>query len=82
MLGRLLIALLALVLGSSLLISPSAEAAPHARERCFAETGHCVSGAILDYWEKNGGLRVFGYPIGDLRNDSNRDGWSGPTQWF
>lgn len=79
---RLLIVLLALVLGSSLLASPSAGAAPHARERCFTETGHCVSGAILDYWEKNGGLRVFGYPIGDLRTESNRDGWSGPTQWF
>jgi hypothetical protein len=32
-------------------------------ERCFAETGHCISGPIRAYWERNGGLERFGYPI-------------------
>jgi hypothetical protein len=29
----------------------------------FAETGHRVSGAFLEYWRENGGLKQFGYPI-------------------
>ena len=35
------------------------------RQQCFPETGHCVAGALLSYWERNGGLAVFGYPISD-----------------
>lgn len=31
--------------------------------RCFSETGFCISGDIQQYWEKNGGLRVFGLPL-------------------
>ncbi len=30
---------------------------------CFEETGYCMSGRIREFWEQNGGLRVFGYPI-------------------
>lgn len=33
-------------------------------EMCFPETGYCISGRIREYWEAQGGLRVFGYPIG------------------
>jgi Glycosyl hydrolase family 99 len=33
--------------------------------RMFTETGHQVCGRILEYWEQNGGLPVFGYPIAD-----------------
>jgi hypothetical protein len=38
--------------------------APTADERCFPETGFCMSGRIREYWETTGGLPVFGYPIG------------------
>ena len=41
-----------------------------ARTRCFAETGFCVSDPILAYWEKNGGLAVFGYPLGVLHDET------------
>ena len=77
---RYYIALLAavVVLGGLLGAAPASAAQ---RSRCFAETGHCVSGAILDYWERNGGLAVFGYPIDELRIETN-EGWTGPTQWF
>ncbi|HEX5692084.1 MAG TPA: hypothetical protein VFX76_18845, partial [Roseiflexaceae bacterium] len=29
----------------------------------YRETGHSVSGAFRDFWDKNGGLPNFGYPI-------------------
>jgi hypothetical protein len=72
--------LVAFVTLGALLAAAPASAAP--RTRCFSETNRCVSGAILDYWERNGGLAVFGYPINDLTTETNNDGWTGPTQWF
>ncbi|HEU4328513.1 MAG TPA: hypothetical protein VFS21_35575 [Roseiflexaceae bacterium] len=78
------IVLLALVLLSGAL----APAQLHAQERtrCFPETGYCVSGAILSYWERNGGLPVFGYPISPVRvqgvYDEGPATWTGPIQWF
>lgn len=50
-------------------------------QRCFAETGYCISGAIRTYWEGNGGLPVFGYPISPVQTEVV-EGWSGPVQWF
>lgn len=42
--------------------------APDVRE--FPETGHSVGGGFLRYWEKHGGLPVFGYPItGEFEED-------------
>ncbi len=35
-----------------------------AAERCFAETSFCIDGRIREFWEQNGGLTVFGFPIG------------------
>src|SRR5690349_21492178 len=51
------------------------------RQRCFSETGYCVSGPILAYWERNGGLPVFGFPISSLNTETVED-WRGPVQWF
>jgi hypothetical protein len=59
----------------------AAPAEAQQRWRRFPETGFCVSGPILSYWERNGGLPVFGYPISDLRVEFVED-WSGPVQWF
>ncbi|NJN68141.1 MAG: hypothetical protein HC884_16220 [Chloroflexaceae bacterium] len=55
--------------------------------RCFDETGYCVSGAILDYWEQHGGLPVFGYPITEqkiinLYDEGTRTYQDLPVQWF
>lgn len=49
--------------------------------RCFPETGFCISGPIRQYWERNGGLPVFGFPISALQNETI-EGWTGPVQWF
>lgn len=42
------------------------QAPPPSQGECrhFPETGHAVCGRILQYWQENGGLPVFGYPIG------------------
>lgn len=33
--------------------------------RVFAETKHSLRGAFADYWERGGGLAVFGFPISE-----------------
>jgi len=72
--------LLTLLVASALLPLPAATAA--SRARCFPETGQCISGAIRAYWERHGGLRVFGYPITDVVVDQVDGTWKGPVQWF
>jgi uncharacterized protein YkwD len=49
-----------------LLVWPSANVI-QAQQSCqrFPETGWQVCGRLLEYWQQNGALAVFGYPIGD-----------------
>jgi uncharacterized lipoprotein YbaY/heat shock protein HslJ len=54
--------LLAVLLAAFALLAPAASA--QTPERCFAETGFCISGRIREFWEQNGGLPVFGLPLG------------------
>lgn len=63
------------------LIVPAYEADAQV-QRCFPQTGKCISGNIRTYWENTGGLPVYGYPITDLATETNADGFTGPTQWF
>jgi hypothetical protein len=37
-------------------------------QRCFPETNQCIEGRIREYWEQNGGLPVFGFPIGGMED--------------
>ncbi|NJK78453.1 MAG: lamin tail domain-containing protein [Chloroflexaceae bacterium] len=48
---------------------------------CFAETGYCVSGPVLAYWQQNGGLPIFGYPITEQRTETV-EGRELQVQWF
>jgi hypothetical protein len=50
-------------------------------ERCFEETGYCMSGRIREYWEQNGGLSVFGLPITPQRAETI-EGSELQVQWF
>ncbi|WP_157041146.1 hypothetical protein [Roseiflexus sp. RS-1] len=50
-------------------------------ERCFAETGFCISGRIREFWEQNGGLPVFGFPITPVTLNFV-DGREITVQWF
>jgi hypothetical protein len=49
--------------------------------RQFPETGHQVCGRILEYWDQNGGLPVFGYPIG-AQAAQQIEGQTFQAQWF
>jgi hypothetical protein len=71
-----------IVLAGVVVFLQSAEPAQAQRTKCFEMTGHCVSDPILAYWENNGGLAVFGYPISPLRTETIEGTWTGPTQWF
>jgi hypothetical protein len=53
-----------LVLGIVALASMVQPAQAQSGERCFPETGQCISGRLREYWEQNGALLVFGFPIG------------------
>ncbi len=72
-----------LFVGAILLtLAPPAAAAPvSAQQRCFEQTGHCISGPIRTYWELNGGLPVFGYPITPQQVETV-EGRTIPVQWF
>lgn len=50
-------------------------------ERCFAETGYCIDGRIREYWEQNGGLPVFGFPI-TAQMEEFIEGQPRQVQWF
>ena len=78
--GRLLaLIMMLLMLGAALPARP----ANAEEQRCFAETGFCISGRFRAFWEQNGGLPVFGYPIGPAQMEANReDGQTYLTQWF
>jgi len=39
---------------------------------CFAETGFCIGGRFAQYWQENGGLAVFGYPLSNELTEAGR----------
>ncbi len=51
-------------------------------QRCFNETGFCISGRFRSYWEQNGGLAVFGFPTTNVFTAQDENGVSRPTQLF
>jgi hypothetical protein len=50
-------------------------------ERCFSATGYCISGEIRRFWEQNGGVAIFGYPITPQQNEMV-EGQQRQVQWF
>src|SRR5262245_3405417 len=54
----------------------------HAQDqRCFPETGQCISGRIREFWEQNGGLPVFGFPTTN-QHEEQIEGKPFQVQWF
>jgi hypothetical protein len=51
--------------------------------RSFDVTGFALCGVFLDFWETNGGLPVFGYPLTDAHPEQNYDtGTTYTVQYF
>jgi hypothetical protein len=65
---------------------PTAPAPPDVPEAptplCFAETGHCIRGLFLAYWQAHGGLTLNGYPLTDERVEVLADGNAYAVQYF
>src|SRR5262245_31349051 len=59
-----------LALLAALLVGPSHADAQ--QQTCFAQTGHCIGGRFAQYWQQNGGLPVFGYPLSDELTEQGR----------
>lgn len=67
----------------ALLHEPEPAAQPIEGAQFFPETGHNLSGKFLDYWNSNGGLALFGYPISEERMEVNPiDGKEYLVQYF
>jgi hypothetical protein len=60
---------------------PPADATAQAEPRCFPETGLCIAGRLREFWEANGGLPVFGYPI-TAQQAETVEGQAVQVQWF
>jgi len=48
----------------------------------FQETSHTVSGKILEYWNKFGGLQQFGFPLSEQFREVSTDGKTYDVQYF
>lgn len=69
-----------LVLLAVMLLAAAAPASTQAQGKVyFPQTGHFVGGAFRSYWERNGGVEIFGYPLSE-EFVQNRDGRV--AQWF
>lgn len=75
--------LLAMLVVSALVVATLAQPAPaRAAQACFAETGYCVEGRFLAYWQANGGLARNGYPLSGERRETLEDGNEYVVQYF
>ena len=57
-------------------------ATPRAGATYFAETGHNLAGRFLSYWQANGGLAQFGYPLSEEFTERLEDGKAYTVQYF
>ncbi len=72
-----------ILLGMLFMVAVAVPMLSHAQEaeRCFPETNQCIRGAIRTYWEQNGGLPVFGFPI-TAQAEAVVEGRTLQVQWF
>ena len=55
---------------------------PKPGQRFFSETGHNLGGDFLAYWQANGGLAQFGYPLTEEFQQQLEDGKTYTVQYF
>ncbi|HEY3228675.1 MAG TPA: hypothetical protein VGJ87_05595 [Roseiflexaceae bacterium] len=61
---------LLLMLALSALMLSRATTAQAAERICFREVPNCIEGRFAAYWRQNGGLPVFGFPLGPAHQES------------
>src|SRR5260370_8361389 len=64
----------------SLFVSPAVSVS--AASDYYADTGHYLYGQFRDYWNGNGGLLRFGFPISKVFNQKSTNGQTYPTQYL
>lgn len=87
--GRLVRTILVLPLIAAALLArprlPVRAQTPEDQPRCFADEAPaitaCISGRFRTFWEANGGLQVFGYPLTEAAPQTTADG-AFTTQYF
>jgi|GEM_PF-1524077 len=71
-----------LIMAQALAILSSSHAAQE-QPLCFKETGQCIGGEIRAFWQQNGGLPVFGFPLAPARPEiAPASAAIFTTQWF
>ncbi len=70
----------ALLLMGYLLGGPLAQVS--AAQDYYGDTGHYLFGQFRDYWNGNGGIDRFGYPITKVFNAKSENGQTYPTQYL
>jgi hypothetical protein len=64
---------------------PATPASAAEKPRCFKKENpaflHCISGQFKTFWERNGGLAVFGYPLSTVTTEKGPAG-DLQVQWF
>lgn len=73
--------LLLIAFAAMLAIAPHGSASAQTSQRCFSETGFCIEGRIREFWEQNGGLTVFGFPVAPQQVETI-EGRQLQVQWF
>src|SRR5919202_1661718 len=66
---------------SAVLLAAHGAVSAQGDRRCFRETGTCIEGRIRQFWEQNGGLPVFGFPLGPQQEQAV-EGRLFVVQWF
>ncbi|MDQ6601410.1 MAG: glycoside hydrolase family 5 protein [Chloroflexota bacterium] len=74
------VGMVALVLFGLLAAMPTASVS--AASDYYADTGHYLYGQFRDYWNGNGGLLQYGFPITKVFDQQSEDGKSHPTQYL
>ena len=62
--------------------APTARTSPRQDYSYFEQTGHNVGPRFLAYWEANGGLAQFGYPLSEEFAETLEDGKPYTVQYF
>lgn len=66
-------------------LAPQVASVAGAQSNCsgvfFNETNHCLQEPFLSYWQQNGGLPIFGYPLTEAKTEHTELG-PRQVQWF